>query len=277
MDDDAILPTAARRSRKDDPGPRRSERVNHNSTLKLDDPLARPAVAPANPGLRWGPRQRRREADGQWSSVGPSVATGTATGGEALLATPSDELRAQVSVVRQAERAFSCVWRSAGRGTPGRPRLSWRHAPAMERPAEGPTRRGQIAARDLHDTWKRRFVRRGVRASRSKAHRRPHDLLTGSSVTQAPFTGAAGRARGGAFRRADGGTLFLGEISDLPLELQSSHACGARPRRRADATGKPVGNDTAEAVDDPARRQHQPRPPRDGAGGHIRLVSDLST
>ncbi|MEZ4452987.1 MAG: sigma 54-interacting transcriptional regulator [Nannocystaceae bacterium] len=57
------------------------------------------------------------------------------------------------------------------------------------------------------------------------------------------FTGAA-RARDGAFASADGGTLLLDELGELPLELQT-RLLGALERRQV----QPIGADRPRAVD----------------------------
>ncbi len=57
------------------------------------------------------------------------------------------------------------------------------------------------------------------------------------------FTGASG-AREGAFRRANGGTLFIDEIGELPLELQPRLLRALENREVV-----PVGSDTPETVD----------------------------
>lgn len=57
------------------------------------------------------------------------------------------------------------------------------------------------------------------------------------------FTGATG-SRDGAFRRADGGTLFIDEIGELPLELQPKLLRVLESREVV-----PVGSDRPQAVD----------------------------
>ncbi len=57
------------------------------------------------------------------------------------------------------------------------------------------------------------------------------------------FTGATG-ARDGAFRRADGGTLFIDEIGELPLELQPRLLRVLESREVV-----PVGSDRPQKVD----------------------------
>jgi DNA-binding NtrC family response regulator len=57
------------------------------------------------------------------------------------------------------------------------------------------------------------------------------------------FTGATG-SRDGAFRRADGGTLFIDEIGELPLDLQPKLL---RVLENREVT--PVGSDKPEAID----------------------------
>ncbi|MGH7865635.1 MAG: sigma-54 interaction domain-containing protein [Candidatus Binataceae bacterium] len=73
----------------------------------------------------------------------------------------------------------------------------------------------------------------------------PHDLLESEMFghERGAFTGAAG-ARHGLFSTADGGTIFLDEISEMPLALQAKLL-----RVLEDGEVRPVGADRAARVD----------------------------
>ncbi len=73
----------------------------------------------------------------------------------------------------------------------------------------------------------------------------PHDLLESEMFghERGAFTGAAG-ARHGLFSTADGGTIFLDEIGEMPLPLQAKLL-----RVLEDGVVRPVGSDRATRVD----------------------------
>ncbi|MGA7982666.1 MAG: sigma 54-dependent Fis family transcriptional regulator [Chromatiaceae bacterium] len=74
----------------------------------------------------------------------------------------------------------------------------------------------EVVARTLHDLSGRRGPLVVFDASVTDPEMVRNDLF---GHVKGAFTGALG-AREGAFRRADGGTLFIDEIGELPLELQ---------------------------------------------------------
>ncbi len=74
----------------------------------------------------------------------------------------------------------------------------------------------ELVARTLHDLSKRTGPLVVFDASVTDAEMVRNDLF---GHVKGAFTGAAA-SREGAFRRADGGTLFIDEIGELPLDLQ---------------------------------------------------------
>jgi len=73
----------------------------------------------------------------------------------------------------------------------------------------------------------------------------PHELLESEMFghERGAFTGAAG-ARHGLFSSADGGTIFLDEIGEMPLGLQAKLL-----RVLEDGVVRPVGSDRSARVD----------------------------
>src|SRR6516165_6525208 len=73
----------------------------------------------------------------------------------------------------------------------------------------------------------------------------PHELLESEVFghERGAFTGAAG-SRHGLFSTADGGTIFLDEIGEMPLQLQAKLL-----RVLEDGIVRPVGSDRASKVD----------------------------
>ena len=73
----------------------------------------------------------------------------------------------------------------------------------------------------------------------------PHELLESEVFghERGAFTGAAG-SRHGLFSTADGGTIFLDEIGEMPLQLQAKLL-----RALEDGIVRPVGSDRASKVD----------------------------
>jgi len=118
-------------------------------------------------------------------------------------------------------------------------------AAASDAPAwvHGETGSGkELAARALHTTSPRRS--RGPWIALNCAAL-PAELAEAElfGVVRGAFTGAD-RTRTGAFSRADGGTLLLDEIGELPMRIQAKLL-------RALETGevRPVGGDTPQRVD----------------------------
>jgi len=73
----------------------------------------------------------------------------------------------------------------------------------------------------------------------------PHELLESEMFghERGAFTGAAG-SRHGLFSMADGGTIFLDEIGEMPLQLQAKLL-----RVLEDGIVRPVGSDRASRID----------------------------
>ncbi|HVA68271.1 MAG TPA: sigma-54 dependent transcriptional regulator [Candidatus Binataceae bacterium] len=73
----------------------------------------------------------------------------------------------------------------------------------------------------------------------------PHDLLESEMFghERGAFTGASGQ-RHGLFSTADGGTIFLDEISEMPLQLQAKLL-----RVLEDGIVRPVGSDRSSKID----------------------------
>jgi len=99
----------------------------------------------------------------------------------------------------------------------------------------------EVVARAIHSSSPRRgrsFVPVNCAAI-------PHDLLESEMFghERGAFTGAAG-ARHGLFSTADGGTIFLDEIGEMPLPLQAKLL-----RVLEDGVVRPVGSDRAARVD----------------------------
>ncbi len=114
----------------------------------------------------------------------------------------------------------------------------------------------ELVARAIHE---RSRARATGRSSSSTAAAIPPGLIESELFghEKGAFTGATA-ARAGAFERADGGTVFLDELGELPLELQPKllrvlESGEVTPRRRRPAAPRRRPRDRGDA----------PRPARD--------------
>lgn len=98
----------------------------------------------------------------------------------------------------------------------------------------------ELVARTLHDLSGRKGPLVVFDASVTDAEMVRNDLF---GHVKGAFTGAAG-SREGAFRRAEGGTLFIDEVGELPLDLQPRLLRALESREVT-----PIGADTPIPVD----------------------------
>jgi transcriptional regulator with PAS, ATPase and Fis domain len=99
----------------------------------------------------------------------------------------------------------------------------------------------EVVARTIHNL----SARRGRAFVPVNCAAIPHELLESEMFghERGAFTGAAG-SRHGLFSTADGGTIFLDEIGEMPLQLQAKLL-----RVLEDGIVRPVGSDRASRVD----------------------------
>jgi DNA-binding NtrC family response regulator len=99
----------------------------------------------------------------------------------------------------------------------------------------------EVVARTIHSL----SARRGRAFVPVNCAAIPHELLESEMFghERGAFTGAAG-PRHGLFSTADGGTIFLDEIGEMPLQLQAKLL-----RVLEDGIVRPVGSDRASKVD----------------------------
>ena len=126
----------------------------------------------------------------------------------------------------------------------------------------------ELVARAIH--------RRSARASRAfvsvNCAAVPRELIASELFghEKGAFTGATQR-RLGRFELAHGGTIFLDEVGELPMETQV-----ALLRVLQEREFERVGGSTSVHVDVRVDRRHEPRPAGGDRGGHIPQRSLLS-
>jgi two-component system NtrC family response regulator len=177
-----------------------------------------------------------------WDPVGAGyryVDTGSANGTQVNGQSTQSGLLLPHDVIRAGDTLLVCVERDLGAELRARAQAMARFAlPVLVRGETGSGK--ELLARSLHDASERAgpFVAVNCAALSS-------DLAAAEFFghSRGAFSGA-GSAREGLFRAADGGTLLLDEIGDLPLDVQG-HLLRALQEGRI----RPVGSDREVAFD----------------------------
>jgi transcriptional regulator with AAA-type ATPase domain len=178
--------------------------------LSPDDPHARAAVAPAVGRVVDAVVREPAEHPGERELV-TSLATGSLAGCAALLEA-LEALGEPLAAVYDGPDDGLSVWRSvtAPAVEPALRRLGGAPAAANVLLQGPPGADLGGVARRLHEAWGRAFLRKGELVT----------LHPGAFPPELLAAQLFGPAKG-AFRRADGGTLVLDEVAELPLGLQT--------------------------------------------------------
>ena len=155
-----------------------------------------------------------------------------------------DSARQQLAAQRRPKYTHRQLRRQQRGGGGGQAPGAARGADRQHGAAAGRDRHRQGAAGARHPCRQR--ARRASPSSASTSRRCPTSLLEAEFFGVAPgaYTGADRKGRDGKFKAADGGTLLLDEIGDMPLALQSKLL-----RVLQEQEVEPLGSNQVQRVD----------------------------